>query len=454
MDSYFGIYNLPVKEGRVDTRYASSYCEQIQNAYSENPTTMVACAKIKDGKIVGIDIECSRTKKLVKHGSAEGYYGEKIFSFGDVKRIWKIVKKELESGEIPAVWMKDLEEAGLITENDEAKDMAEQKNNEEIQNLEEQNTIENVEDNSKMKISAMYTGMDTKDIIEELTKARLKNINDPEKVKVVKKEDELDMDTEVEAMMQEQVEEEPEEDTLKETEKLPVINPSDSKVVLTRFGKYQLNMIVCVDISTMQSEKCRLYISDTETRIPYLSMGNEISISREKIANASDHKCMNIINKFNVNFTEDNRKEAYQRAKEYLECCSNSASLPASENILSVYARLMEYCRKEAELERVNNEITENNRIYNFDKKEGTIAIRDSKFQKVLDDVGSNYTKVVFCKKLRLAEIDLGKDIIISNCSGGKGYGFNATGNIRYYKFRIHKELLKMLEKWEAEGGK
>ena len=55
--------------------------------------------------------------------------------------------------------------------------------------------------------------------------------------------------------------------------------------------------------------------------------------------------------------------------------------------------------------------------------------------------VDGDYTKTIFCKKLRYIE-ELEETIIITNKSR-KGYTYNMTGNNRYYVFNLKSSLLE-----------
>lgn len=428
MNKKYEDFRLTVKEGRLNDRYLQSYCKQIQDVYCENPQTMSAHAKIRDKELVEIRIMCSRLKETLTLGVTEGYYGEVEYGFGDIKKTWSRIRKDLELGEVPEAWLMELKEAGLITGEDSS--------------MEEKIISETVE--KEEEIMAEQKNKRKNPNTSEMLETR------PEEPKVVKKQANLDVSSTAETMMKETIEEESYEENLKETEALPEIKDSDSTVVLTTCDDFQINMIACVDTATMQADAYRIYLSYLHMDFPFISSTDEVKITREKILAASDHKCMNILNRFDINLTEDNKKEAYERAKEFIETSSKRVALPTTDNVLVIYARLMKYCKEQAQKEKENTTLTADDRIYKFDKKEKTIAIRDSKFQKVMDDIDSNYTRTVFLKKLRLVEMHMKKTIIIANSSGGKGYGFNTTGNVRFYKFQIDEEILKIVEKLEG----
>ena len=247
---------------------------------------------------------------------------------------------------------------------------------------------------------------------------------------------------------------------------LPQITGKETHVVLTKTQDYFLNMQLCVDTASLRSDGCRMYLSKVDTGEVYLSENAEIKVSREKILMAVDHSVMNVISNFIVNFTEDDKKVAFERAKKYLEIASNATDISSSRGILNILKDVVAFTMNAAVEEETSGisegivnelylcvlhpnliEYTAATKSQNADTKcvyykykvdidAGTIAVIADHFQKVLDAVDAGCTKTVFCKKLRILEAHYGKKIIISN-RNGSGFGFNDTNNRRYYKFRI-----------------
>lgn len=214
---------------------------------------------------------------------------------------------------------------------------------------------------------------------------------------------------------------------------LPQITGKETHVVLAKTQEYFLNMQLCVDTASLRSDGCRMYLSKVDTGEVYLSENAEIKVSREKILMAVDHSVMNVISNFIVNFTEDDKKVAFERAKKYLEIASNATDISSSRGILNILKDVVAFTMNAA-VEEETSGISEGK--YKVDIDAGTIAVIADHFQKVLDAVDAGCTKTVFCKKLRILEAHYGKKIIISN-RNGSGFGFNDTNNRRYYKFRI-----------------
>nr|WP_304577698.1 hypothetical protein [uncultured Acetatifactor sp.] len=207
---------------------------------------------------------------------------------------------------------------------------------------------------------------------------------------------------------------------------LPPISKDSPYAVLARKDGYQLNMQICGDMSTMRSDGCRLYLTDIQTGKLYISSSSEITISKAKILSASDHAVMNVLSNFIVDFGENDKKKAFDRAKHFLEVVTNITNMPSSRCIEDILNDVVDSIKTKASGDSSGN--------YKYDVQEGTVSVISDQFQKLLDEIDAGCTKTVFCKKLRMVEQHYGKTIIISN-RGGTGYGFNDTNNRRYYKF-------------------
>ncbi len=212
---------------------------------------------------------------------------------------------------------------------------------------------------------------------------------------------------------------------------LPPISKDSPYAVLARKDGYQLNMQICGDMSTMRSDGCRLYLTDIQTGKLYISSSSEITISKAKILSACDHAVMNVLSNFIVDFSENDKKKAFDRAKHFLEVVTNITNMPSSRCIEDILNDVVESIKTKASEANASGDSSGN---YKYDVQEGTVSVISDQFQKLLDEIDAGCTKTVFCKKLRMVEQHYGKTIIISNRSG-TGYGFNDTNNRRYYKF-------------------
>ena len=219
---------------------------------------------------------------------------------------------------------------------------------------------------------------------------------------------------------------------------LPEISENSPYVALVQKDGFQLNMQVCGDMTTMQSDGCKLYLTEAKTGKLFISGSSEITISRARILSAIDHSVMNVLSTFLVNFSENDKKKAYERAKKYLEVSKNITKAPSSRNIQDIFVDIVHAAKAKAAEASICKEPSDD---YKYNEQEGTVAIISGQFQKLLDEVDAGCTKTVFCKKLRMVEQHFGETIIISN-RGGSGYGFNDTNNKRYYKFNIISKIM------------
>ena len=107
-----------------------------------------------------------------------------------------------------------------------------------------------------------------------------------------------------------------------------------------------------------------------------------------------------------------------------------------------VLRELVELAIENAKAEEIRNQKCEKNISKDYLYNENAIAIRDSCMNDLLRCVDGDYTKTIFCKKLRYIEEELEETIIITNKSR-KGYTYNMTGNNRYYVFNLKSSLLE-----------
>lgn len=362
--------NIP-KNGELQVPL--SMIEKMDNGlkqYSE----LYAALCIINNQITKIRFSCipGEVKNIIYTGS--------LFELGDIAGDWEMVKEELKMNKLPEKWYSLLEGAKMIPE----------KAMNENQNVTETEQKEDIEED---------TEEDTEQSAE-FTESKEENVKQPENTAPLADSG------------------------------LPQIS-GDFPAVLVKSGKYQLNMQICGDKATMLSDGCKLYLTNTETGQIYISGSSEITISKAKLLSATDHSVMNVLSNFLVNFTEDDKKMAFERGKRYLEAKNNITYISSSRNIQEIFFEVVEYAKGKA-LEAIENGGLSDD--YKYNEAENTVAIISNQFQKVLDEVDAGCTKTVFCKKLRLIERHYRKTIIITN-RGGSGYGFNDTNNKRYYKF-------------------
>lgn len=220
-----------------------------------------------------------------------------------------------------------------------------------------------------------------------------------------------------------------------DVQELPEIQPQDKVVKLCKRDGYYLNMMGIADRATKRMKGYKLFLSD-DTGVTYIGSDNGLVISKERLMEADNNNIMNCIRQFQVNFNENDVKDAYTRAKRFAEINKVVFSDNMDKNITEAYQDVVRYV-----LDIVKEE--NNTNTYKYDEVSKVVSISAKKMQEVLDMVAPNFKKIEFCKRLRELQFKEDVEIIISNRSGKKGYGYNETGNKMYYKFRIIDRLMK-----------
>jgi ssDNA-specific exonuclease RecJ len=201
-------------------------------------------------------------------------------------------------------------------------------------------------------------------------------------------------------------------------------------------------MMCITNKTTMQNEGCRIYLVNTITKTRYIGAENEIRIAKETILNARNYEIMYPIKRFNIEISEDQLKQAFDRAKEFLEKSKKPLFDDTTATIGEAYVRVVEYALQCAKAEADSEDIIQEKRKFIYNKKEKTIMIYTGIFNDMLKHLDLNYTQKIFNRKLKMLETDMGVQLIYTNRSEGKGYGWNTTGNVRYYKYALNEELL------------
>lgn len=255
------------------------------------------------------------------------------------------------------------------------------------------------------------------DVIE-LTDAELSKILDEEPVALDEAEEEL----------QEQ-----------SAPKLPVVTKDDKSVILCEKENFRLVMIPLYNAESLIVQNCKIFLVNANSNVPYIGAGSEMQIAKEKIMTATDHTVFNIIKKFVVNFSEDDIKLAFERAKTFLETSPNMLAVNSSLNIIDAYREIVRRSiqRSEAEENTSDSRISEG-RLCEYDREKKLVKIRDKCMREILEDTG--YTPITFCKKLCMTEVCTGYKILIHQ--QGR-YTVNETGNQRFYKLRVIDELME-----------
>ena len=222
--------------------------------------------------------------------------------------------------------------------------------------------------------------------------------------------------------------------------KLPVIHPDDKKVVLCKKENYRLEMVPVYNADSMIVEKCKIFLVNEETNIPMIGAGAELQIDKSKITTASQSTVFNMIKNYVVNFSSDEIKCAFARAKEYLNKSRSMVSVSYSMNIIEAYRTVIARAKEKALMEEGDNK-SNSDRAINcmFKSKEEKVFIRDKYMKDILEETG--YTPTIFCKKLSMAEASMGCKLLEHN--PGR-YSCNLKGNTRYYILCILKVCREM----------
>ncbi len=371
------VYCINYKNGEAQS--TPTMIEMINNEMKRH-SKLYASLNLTNNQISEIRLNCTNDE-ITNLNSTESCY-----ELGDISKDWEMIKEELKDNKMPRKWYDLFQNAKIM----------------------KQKTM----DEKVMKENQKVTEPEHKEVIKENT----------------------EQSVEIKERKEENVKQ-PKNTSPIVNRNLPPISNNSSYAVLGRRGQFQLNMQICGDITTMQSDGCKLYLTDIKTGHLYISSSSEITIPKAKLLSASDHSVMNVLSNFIINFTEDDKKLAFERAKRYLEIADNNniTKTPSSRNIQDIFLDVVEYTKRKA-LEA--KEIINSSDDYKYDEQEGTVAIISGQFQKLLDEVDAGCTKTIFCKKLRLIEQHYAEKIIISNRCGS-GYGFNDSNNKRYYKFKI-----------------
>lgn len=236
----------------------------------------------------------------------------------------------------------------------------------------------------------------------------------------------------------EELEDNTEEDVRKLMKDLPVIHPDDKKVVLCKKENYRLEMVPVYNADSMIVEKCKIFLVNEETNIPMIGAGAELQIDKSKITTASQSTVFNMIKNYVVNFSSDEIKCAFARAKEYLNKSRSMVSVSYSMNIIEAYRTVIARAKEKALMEEGDNK-SNSDRAINcmFKSKEEKVFIRDKYMKDILEETG--YTPTIFCKKLSMAEASMGCKLLEHN--PGR-YSCNLKGNTRYYILCIVDELI------------
>ena len=127
-----------------------------------------------------------------------------------------------------------------------------------------------------------------------------------------------------------------------------------NRVVLVEKPKYLVCMKLLVRKGTGIVEGCQFYITNKKG-VPLYDSGKELKISLDRIRNAADHSVMNVLDKFFVNLTEDDKKDAFEKAQEYVDSLEKGDCVESSGSVDEVLRELVELAIENAKAEEIRN---------------------------------------------------------------------------------------------------
>lgn len=223
---------------------------------------------------------------------------------------------------------------------------------------------------------------------------------------------------------------------------LPEIKSEDKRVTLCIREGYRLEMMPVYNADNMLVEKCKLFLVNENTNIPMIGAGAEVQIAKEKIMSAHDHTVFNVVKKFIINFSGDDIKLAFDRAKEFLENSRGMIAVNYSLNIIDAYREVVVRAIEKSKSEdNATDGKNTDGRHCKYNPEEKMVSIRDKFMKEILEDTG--YTPVTFCKKICMTEACMGVEILKHH--RGR-YTYNEAGNQRFYKLWVIDELMTETE--------
>lgn len=168
----------------------------------------------------------------------------------------------------------------------------------------------------------------------------------------------------------------------------------------------------------------------------YLGVDKLINIPVETvIGNAAKFDCLNELKSYDYSITDSDLKEAFDKLQDIIrqkKFIMETDEMTVEEVLDAVFEHA-EFMVSESKKMSSEERKKFQNR-YRVDKD--SIMIGTKIMDEVLQEIGAEgYTKTIMCKRIALLENFLGVKILIRNRSGKKGYDFNTTGNIAFYKF-------------------
>lgn len=406
-----------IKDGEIVPPYTSKV--KKMRVMRNEILPINATLKIKDSKIFEMIINngsCKGKSKFSVYGNRENG-GMKVYNLA-VEEI-----QEISKGNIPQKWIEKLNDRKML----EDEEMLETKKNEEAALVEE--TVE------------MVAGENEKDSMEEVIKIIDSMSDSEEDVEIDMNEVDVSENTatlpEDIATARKDEDNEQTEKTLSDDERNALldkeqpITEKDKYVTLCYCDGHRIEMQIIVRGDSKIMDGAHFYVVDEKTNKRYIGARGCLKFSADKISNADNFEIMSFLNKFDLKISMDELEIAFGRAKEFI-LISKEKMNDGEVDVETAFEWFKELVlAKAAEEESLGYK----ERNYKVNEKAGTAQVNVDRFQMTLDEAGTNYKRIQFCKALRMVENSTGKKIIEANRQNG--YCYNDSKNRPWFKFNI-----------------
>lgn len=207
-----------------------------------------------------------------------------------------------------------------------------------------------------------------------------------------------------------------------------------SEIVFEKDNK-KIRMVNTRNGGNGKYEKVQFAMEENEKL--YMGADELPSITIADILDRKGFKKMSFLKDYDYTLTADDLKQIYENVKKALnehKSYYETHDEMTVEEVLDEFFSAVEM-KKEESVNLGKEEKEKFDIAFRID--EDFVMVNTQNIDALLEEIGAvGYTKTILCKKIRLLEQFSQKRILISNRSGGKGYTFNTTGNISFYKFR------------------
>ena len=393
--------------------------------YKESTITIQLGEAVPENKLAGIQEMWSQGRRIIgkiRNNLLElkTYRDTRDYGYdeqNDITKKWASVKKALINGEIPELLKNHLKET---KENKVAEEDVEMKEMEKV--VETTETMTNSDNHSK----------ETKEnkVAEEETTAPAQSKTDLESV---------DNDTRYNELLN----------------KEHKIAEKSRCAVLCRRDGYRFEVQAFRNGANNTIQSYQVYSVEEETERVLIDSSGGVKVSREKVLCSKNEDCMSFMRKFDVNFTKDDLKIAYERLKKFME--TSKWRVDCGEiTVEDAFELFKELVMQRADVEEKDSKIDK--RHYKYNKAKGWFQVSAEKFQQALDDADTGFKRRKFCQELKMVENSKNKVIILGNRSkkeaekegeeekkSGKqkkssGYGFVDSNKQSWFRFALEIE--------------